>query len=191
MRAASKYPGDTVRNCASGTRSRSTARPSTVNGTRANSPLNGSNVIAPVFVTVGTTTAAGPSARWNMTSASRLLKRFTGSVRRADSTRVDRIRARPPARSPKLFASIVMTMSSTTASATSELTSPPRMRWPPPVVPRPLPERLGHVHAGGRERGDDAEEHTDERSDGRGKTSGRRRRRESRRTEAVARRDRH
>ena len=41
MRAASKYPAVTVRYCASGTRSRSTARPSTVNGTRAQQPAQG------------------------------------------------------------------------------------------------------------------------------------------------------
>mgnify|MGYP003694634109 CR=1 FL=1 len=142
-------------------------RPSTVNGTRDNSPLNGKSEIAPVFVTAGSDDSRAASARWNVTIASRLLKRFAGSVRRADSTRVESNPGATACTFAKLFASIVTTMSSTTASATSALTSSPTN--PLTAARRPAAaalQRVAHVDARRRERGDDAEEHAGERRHG-------------------------
>jgi hypothetical protein len=107
-----------------------------VNGTRADNPLRGRIVIAPAFVTPGSDDSCWARARWNTTIASRVLNRLAGSVRRAASTPVESNPGATACTFAKLFASIVMTMSRTTASATSELTSTLRMPWLPAVVER-------------------------------------------------------
>ena len=103
------------------------------------------------------------SARWKVTIASRLLNRFAGSVRRADSTFAASKPGETACTFAKLLASIVITTSNTTASATSAPTSAPRMRGRRCGAAAAALERVAHVHPRRGDRRNHAEDHARQR----------------------------